>query len=250
MLKILLSGACGRMGRQVALLAEDEQAVIAAGVDVRAEQGSDFPVYPSFSLVREKADVIVDFSRPEGLPALLAYALEHRLPLVLAATGYNEEDLAAIRDAAKTVPVFRSANMSMGVYVLRALARQAAKLLPDFDIEIIEKHHNQKIDAPSGTALMLYDAVSSPDTLPVFGRNGRTQKREKREIGIHAIRGGSVPGDHEVGFYGPSEVVTLAHSAQDRSIFARGALRAARFISSQAPGEYDMEDLAQSMLEH
>ena len=249
MLKILLAGACGRMGRQVAQLAEDEQAMIAAGVDVKAEKWSDFPVYPSFSLVQEEADVIVDFSRPEGLPALLSYAKEHRLPLVLAATGYNEEDLAAIRDAAKTVPVFRSANMSVGIYVLRILARQAAKLLPDFDIEIIEKHHNQKIDAPSGTALMLYDAVSSPDTLPVFGRNGRTQKREKNEIGVHAIRGGSVPGDHEVGFYGPSEVVTLTHSAQDRSIFARGALRAARFISTQKPGEYDMDALAQAMLE-
>ena len=249
MLKILLSGACGRMGRQVAQLAEDEQAAIAAGVDVRAEKWSDFPVYPSFSLLQEEADVIVDFSRPEGLPALLAYAKEHRLPLVLAATGYNDEDLNAIRDAAKTIPVFRSANMSLGVYVLRTLARQAAKLLPDFDIEIIEKHHNQKIDAPSGTALMLYDAVSNPDTLPVFGRNGRTQKREKNEIGIHAIRGGSVPGDHEVGFYGPSEVVTLTHSAQDRSIFARGALRAARFISTQKPGEYDMDALAQAMLE-
>ncbi len=249
MLKILLSGACGRMGRQVAALAEDEQAVVAAGVDVKAEAWSDFPVYPSFSLVREEADVIVDFSRPEGLPALLAYAAEHHLPLVLAATGYNEEDLAAIAEAAKTVPVFRSANMSLGVYVLRTLARQAAKLLPDFDIEIIEKHHNQKIDAPSGTALMLYDAVSGPDTVPVFGRNGRTQKREKNEIGIHAIRGGSVPGDHEVGFYGPSEVVTLAHSAQDRSIFARGALRAARFIAGQTAGEYDMDDLAKAMLE-
>ena len=248
MLKILLSGACGRMGRQVAQLAEDEQAAIIAGIDVHAEQWSDFPVYPSFSLVREDADVIVDFSRPEGLPALLAYAKEHHLPLVLAATGYNEEDLAAIREAAKTVPIFRSANMSLGVYVLRTLARQAAKLLPDFDIEIIEKHHNQKIDAPSGTALMLYDAVSGPDTLPVFGRNGRTQKREKNEIGIHAIRGGSVPGDHEVGFYGPSEFVTLTHSAQDRSIFARGALRAARFIAGQQPGEYDMDALAQAML--
>ncbi len=250
MLKILLSGACGRMGRQVAHLAEDEQAVIAAGVDVKAEKWSDFPVYPSFSLVEENADVIVDFSRPEGLPALLSYAREHKLPLVLAATGYNEEDLAAIRETAETVPVFRSANMSVGIYVLRTLARQAAKLLPDFDIEIIEKHHNQKIDAPSGTALMLYDAVSNPGALPVFGRNGRTQKREKNEIGIHAIRGGTVPGDHEVGFYGPSEVVTLSHSAQDRSIFARGALRAARFIVGKKPGEYDMDDLAQAMLEN
>ena len=248
MLKILLSGACGRMGRQVAALAEQENAQIAAGVDVRAEAYGAFPVYPSFSMVDQPADVIVDFSRPEGLPALLSYAKAHHLPVVLAATGYNEQDLAAIRAAAQTVPIFRSANLSLGVYVLKTLASQAARLLPDFDIEIIEKHHNQKLDAPSGTALMLYDAVSTPDTQPVFGRSGRTQKREKNEIGMHAIRGGTVPGEHEVGFYGPSEVVTPAHSAQDRSIFARGALRAARFIASQAPGEYDMEALAQDML--
>ena len=248
MLKILLSGACGRMGRQVAQLAEDEQAVITAGVDVKAEKWSDFPVYPSFSLVEEEADVIVDFSRPEILPALLEYAKAHHLPVVLASTGYNEEDLAAIAEAAKEIPIFRSANMSLGVYVLKTLAHQAAQLLPGFDIEIIETHHNQQIDAPSGTALMLYDAVSQPDTIPVFGRNGRTQKREKREIGVHAIRGGTVPGEHEVGFYGPSEVVTLSHSAQDRSIFARGALKAARFIAKQAPGEYSMDDLAKDMV--
>lgn len=248
MLKILLSGACGRMGRQVAALAEDEQAEIVCGVDVRAEAWGSFPVYPSFSLVQEEADVIVDFSRPEGLNPLLDYAVEHHLPVVLASTGYNEEDLAAIREAAKSIPVFRSANMSLGVYVLKTLAHQAALLLGDFDIEIIEKHHNQKIDAPSGTALMLYDAVSSPDTVPTFGRNGRTQKRERNEIGIHAIRGGTVPGEHEVGFYGPSEVVTLSHSAQDRSIFARGALRAARFIAEQPSGEYSMDELVQSLL--
>lgn len=248
MLKILLSGACGRMGHQVAALAEEEDAAIIAGVDVRAEAWDQFPVYPSFSLVREEAQVIVDFSRPEGLPALLSYATEHHLPVVLAATGYNEQDLAAIGKAAEMIPIFRSANLSLGVYVLKTLARQAAQLLPDFDIEIIERHHNQKIDAPSGTALMLYDAVSGPDSQPVFGRNGRTQKREKKEIGLHAIRGGTVPGEHEVGFYGPSEVVLLSHSAQDRSIFARGALRAARFIAGQTPGEYDMDALAQDMI--
>ncbi|MBR3109480.1 MAG: 4-hydroxy-tetrahydrodipicolinate reductase [Clostridia bacterium] len=248
MLKILLSGACGRMGRQVANLAEDEQAVIACGVDVHVEQWSNFPVYPSFSLVEEQTDVIVDFSRPESLPALLEYAKAHHLPVVLASTGYNEEDLAAIGEAGKVIPIFRSANMSLGVYVLKTLAHQAAKLLPGFDIEIIEKHHNQKIDAPSGTALMLYDAVSNPDTVPVFGRNGRTQKREKQEIGLHAIRGGTVPGEHEVGFYGPSEVVTLSHSAQDRSIFARGALKAAKFIESQKPGEYSMDDLVNDII--
>ena len=248
MLKILLSGACGRMGRQVAALAEDAQAEIIAGVDVHADGETKFPVYPSFSLVQEDAQVIVDFSRPEGLSALLAYAKAHQLPVVLAATGYNDDDLNAIREAGKEIAIFRSANMSLGVYVVRALAHQAAQLLPGFDIEIIEKHHNQKLDAPSGTALMLYDAVSTPETLPTFGRSGRTQKREKNEIGIHAIRGGTVPGEHEVGFYGPSEVVTITHSAQDRSIFARGALKAAQFVSAQAPGEYDMEDLAKAML--
>ena len=248
MLKILLSGACGRMGRQVSALAEEENAAIVAGVDVHAERYADFPVYPSFSLVGEESQVIVDFSRPEGLAALLAYARSHRLPAVLAATGYNEADLTAIREAALDIPVFRSANLSLGVYVLKTLARQAAQLLPDFDVEIIERHHNQKIDAPSGTALMLYDAVSRPDSFPVFGRNGRTQKREKKEIGMHAVRGGTVPGEHEVGFYGSGEIVSISHSAQDRSIFARGALRAARFIAAQQPGEYDMDALAESLL--
>lgn len=250
MLKILLSGACGRMGRQVAAMAQESGAQISAGVDVLARQDGAFPVYPSFSLVPEDtgADVIVDFTRPENLSALLAYAKARRLPVMLAATGYNEADLAAIRDAAREIAVFRSANLSIGVYVLRALAAQAAQLLPDFDIEIVEKHHNQKIDAPSGTALMLYDAVSNPQSVPVFGRNGRTQKREKNEIGLHAVRGGTVAGEHEVGFYGPGETVLLTHSAQDRSIFARGALRAAAFIAQQQPGEYSMDDLARAML--
>ena len=247
MLKILLSGACGRMGHQVANLAEEEGAVIVAGVDVHAEAWDHFPVYPSFTMVQEDADVIVDFSRPEGLSALLSYARAHRLPVVLAATGYNEQDLAAISAAAKEIPIFRSANLSLGVYVLKTLAHQAAQLLPGFDIEIVEKHHNQKLDAPSGTALMLYDAVSQPHSAPIYGRSGRTQKRDTNEIGLHAIRGGTVPGEHEVGFYGPSEVVTLSHSAQDRSIFARGALRAAHFIVQQQPGEYDMDALAANL---
>lgn len=248
MLKILLSGASGRMGRQVASLAEEEQAVIVAGVDVHAGQDGAFPVYPSFSLVEETADVIVDFSRPECLPALLSYAKAHHLPAVLAATGYNEADEAAIKEAAAIIPIFRSANMSLGVYVLKTLAHQAAQLLPGFDIEIVEKHHNQKLDAPSGTALMLYDAVSQASSVPVYGRNGRTQKRETNEIGLHAVRGGTVPGEHEVGFYGPAEVVTLRHTAQDRSIFARGALRAAHFTAAQLPGEYGMDDLARHLL--
>lgn len=248
MLKLLLCGACGRMGRQVAAFAQECNAQVVAGVDVHPELGADFPLYPSFSMVREEAQVLVDFSRAEGLTAVLSYALEKKLPVVLAVTGYNENDLAAIHEAARHIPIFRSANLSLGVSVLQALAAQAARLLPEFDIEIIEKHHNQKVDAPSGTALMLYDAVKTQDSQAVFGRHTRSQKREAREIGVHAIRGGSVPGEHEVGFYGPGETVLLTHSAQDRSIFARGALKAAAFIAHQQPGEYGMQALAQALI--
>lgn len=247
MLRILLSGASGRMGRQMAACV-DGTAQIVAGVDVRPGEGDGFMIYPCFSLVQEAADVAVDFSRPEGLHALLGYALEKKLPLVLASTGYNEQDLQAIADAARTIPIFRSANLSLGVYVLRALARQAAALLPEFDVEIVEKHHNQKLDAPSGTALMLYDTVKSAQSQPVYGRHTRTEKRQAGEIGIHAVRGGTVAGIHEVGFYGPGEFVTLTHQAQDRSIFAMGALRAAKFIATQAPGEYGMDALAQALV--
>lgn len=247
MLKILLSGACGRMGRQVAALAEESSAVIAAGVDVHADEYAAFPISPAFSQVTEEADVIVDFSRPEGLPALLAFAREKKLPVVLAATGYNETDLHNIREAAREIPIFRSANMSLGVYVLKALSAMAVQLLPGFDIEIVEKHHNQKADAPSGTALMLYDAVKNLHSQPVFGRHTRTEKREAQEVGLHAVRGGTVAGEHEVGFYGQGETVLLSHSAQDRSIFARGALRAARFIRGKQPGEYSMDDLAKEL---
>lgn len=249
MLKILLSGACGRMGRQVAACVEEQNARIIAGVDVNAEKGAAFPVYPAFSLVQEQADVIVDFTRPEGLGPLLEYALAHHLPVVLAATGYHEADLAAIAQASREIPIFRSANLSLGVYVLRALSAKAAQLLRDFDIEIVEKHHNQKLDAPSGTALMLYDAVKTAISQPVYGRHTRTEKRESQEIGIHAVRGGTVPGEHEVGFYGAGETLLITHSAQDRSIFARGAIRAAQFILTQAPGEYDMASLAQTLIE-
>ena len=236
------------MGRQVAALAEEADARVVAGVDVLENRNGPFPVYASVEDVREQADVLVDFSRPDALPALLRFATARKLPVLLAATGYQQAHLEMIREAACVIPVFRSANLSMGVYVLRALSRQAARLLPDFDIEIVEKHHNQKVDAPSGTALLLYDAVKSEDTLPVYGRGGRDCKRRPQEIGLHAVRGGTVAGEHEVGFYGPGETLLLTHSAQDRSIFARGALRAASFIAVQEPGEYDMQDLADAML--
>lgn len=248
MLKLLLSGSAGRMGHQVTALAEEYNAQILCGVDVHVDDTLPFPVYPAFSLVTEKPDVIVDFSRPEGLDALLDFALQNRTPVLLAATGYNEENLRRIADASKSVPIFRSANLSLGVYVLKTLSAKAAMLLRDYDVEIVEKHHNQKLDAPSGTALMLYDVVKAPESVPVYGRHTRTEKRQQREIGMHAVRGGTVAGQHEVGFYGPGETLLLTHTAQDRSIFAVGALRAAHYIVSCPPGEYDMNHLAQSLL--
>lgn len=249
MIRILLSGACGRMGRQMTALMDEKKLLIAAGVDARPEDGFPFPVYPAFSMATEPADVLVDFSRPEGLRPALAFAREKKLPVVLAATGYNAQDLQAIAEAAREIPIFRSANLSLGIYVLRELAGRAAALLEGFDIEIIERHHNQKLDAPSGTALMLYDAVKQPDSQPVYGRHTRTEKRQPTEIGLHAVRGGTLAGEHEVGFYGAGETVQLIHSAQDRSIFALGALRAARFIQGRAPGEYEMRDLARALTE-
>ena len=247
MLNVILCGACGRMGAQVTALAESRNVKITAGVDVNCRADMPYPIYPSFDLVQEKADAIIDFSRPEGLHTLLAFAVEKKLPVVLASTGYNESDLAAIKKATESIPVFRSANMSLGVFVLKTLCARAAAMLPEYEIEIIEKHHNQKLDAPSGTAVMLYDAVAGENSEAVHGRHGRTQKRQPQEIGMHAIRGGSVAGEHEVGFYGPGEYLTLSHLAQDRSIFANGALRAAHFIAGQAPGEYDMAALVEGL---
>ena len=245
MLKILLSGASGRMGRQMAACL-DGTAQIVAGVDVRSGEGDGFVIYPSFSLVQAMADVAIDFSRPEGLHALLGYALEKKLPLVLASTGYNEQDLQAIADAARTIPIFRSANLSLGVYVLRALARQVAALLPEFDVEIVEKHHRNKLDAPSGTALMLADAVASADEEPhppTFDRTARRAVRPRGEIGISSVRGGSIVGEHEVIFAGKDEVITLSHTAMSREVFATGALRAAAFLAGKPAGRYDMDDL-------
>ena len=243
MLNILLSGACGRMGREIAHIACEHDVKIVAGVDVNAAD-MPFPVYPSFDLCAlHGAQVLVDFTRAENLPFVLDYAVKHQLPLLLAATGYGEKDLLMIRDAAKVIPIFRSANLSLGVHVLKLLSKKAAELLPGFDIEIVEKHHNQKLDAPSGTANMLYDAVKHAQSVPVYGRHDRTQRRDKNEIGLLSVRGGTVTGEHEVGFYGQEETVLISHSAQNRRIFAHGAMRACRFIYGQAPGEYSMDDM-------
>ena len=244
-MKIWISGAAGHMGRAVAQLAKEQGIEVLGGIDQREAEG--LTVYPDFASLPEAGDAIVDFSAPAALEGLLAYATEKKIPCVLATTGYTEEQLAEIEKASETIAVFRSANMSVGIALLRKLAREAAAALGEgFDIEIVEAHHRRKKDAPSGTALMLYDAVKNArgETSPaVFGREGRDCARQKGEIGLHALRGGTVTGEHQVCFLGDMERITLSHSAENRAVFAAGALRAAAFLQGKAPGMYDMDSL-------
>ena len=245
-MKILISGALGHMGRAVAEQAAAAGAEIACGVDVTAAEGA-FPVYASFDQVTEPVDAIIDFSKPGSLESLLAFAKARKIPAVLATTGYTDEQIAAIDAAAEEIALFRSANMSVGVALLRMLCRKAAEVLGDsFDVEIVEAHHNRKVDAPSGTAMMLYNAVKDAYDEPryaVNGRGGRDCKRQHGEIGMHALRGGTVTGEHEVCFFGQGERIRISHSAENRSIFAAGALRAAAFLQGLEPGLYDMDDM-------
>ena len=244
-MKILISGALGYMGREVAAQAKNLGIEVACGVDV-VPGTADFPLYTTFEDC-SPVDVIVDFSTWKPGADLLTYAVKHRIPAVIATTGLSEEQLSAIDEAAKVIPIFRSGNMSLGIALLRALAKKAASVLGEtFDIEIVEAHHNRKADAPSGTALMLLDAVKEgceSERQAVYGRHGRDCKRRKQEIGVHALRGGTVTGEHEVCFFGTSERVKISHSAENRSVFAAGALKAAEFLCDQQPGLYSMDDV-------
>ena len=249
-MKILLVGACGRMGREVSALAPSRGHEVVCGVDLSPAQ-MPYPVYTSFAGIRENSDVIIDFSSAAGLPLVLGYAKEKRLPLLLAATGYGDEDRACIEAAAKTIPVFQTGNLSLGINLLQSLVRRAAAVLgEEFDIEIVERHHNQKKDAPSGTALMLAKSAeegSGGKKKLVFGREGRLCPREQGEIGLHAVRGGNIVGEHEVMFAGEDEIVTLSHSARSRKVFAAGALKAASWLIAKPAGKYSMDDLLEEL---
>ncbi len=246
-MKIIISGAMGHMGKTVAEQAIQAGEEIAFGVDV-VPGNAAYPVYTGFDAAPAMEDtVIIDFSKPDGLTALLAYAVQHHVPCVLCTTGYTAEQEKQVDDAAKEIPVFRSANMSIGIALLRQLARKAAKVLGDaYDVEIVEMHHRRKVDAPSGTALMLYNAVADAYDEPrnmVCGRSGNHCKRTHNEIGMHSVRGGTIAGEHEVMFLGEAERVTVSHSAENRSVFAVGALRAACFLADKPAGRYDMDDM-------
>ena len=234
------------MGRVITGMVQDDPTLrIAAGLDPSAGAPLPYPVFASPMEYTGTADGILDFSCPAALDDLLRYATAHRIPIVLATTGYSPAQLEQIQAAAAQIPIFRSANMSLGINVLIDLVRRAAAALEGYDIEIIERHHNQKVDAPSGTALMLAEAAAETvpyDAALTYDRSQRRQKRDPKEIGISAVRGGTIVGDHTVLFAGHDEVIELHHSAQSRELFAVGAVRAAKYLAAvQAPGLYDMQ---------
>ena len=244
-MNVLLCGFNGHMGKEVAALcaAGYRGAALVAGVDI-AESAASVPVYTDFSAIKEKAEVIVDFSHHSAVFALLDYAKSKNIPVVVATTGHNEAELAAIEAAAGEIPVFFSANMSYGVALLLELAKKTAAALPEAEIEIIEKHHDRKLDAPSGTALMLANGIMEvrPEAFTVMGRSGHAP-RTKAEIGIHSLRMGNVVGEHEVIVATQNQTITLKHEAHSRALFAEGALCAAAFLVGKEKGLYSMKDM-------
>lgn len=249
--KIIISGCNGRMGRVVESICEtDPDVSVVAGFDVSLESRA-FPVFVSPANFTGEADAVIDFSSPAALDGLLAFALERKVPLVLATTGYSDEQLTQIDEASKRIPIFRSANMSLGINVLLELVKKAAAVLGDsYDIEIVEKHHNRKVDAPSGTALMIADAAASALNFKpeyVYERHSVRQSRDKKEIGISAVRGGTIVGIHEIMFAGRDEIIEIKHTAMSREIFANGAVKAAKFLAGVSkPGMYDMSMLVEN----
>lgn len=251
MTNILLSGCSGKMGRVIAnLVAEDENATIVGGIDIVDDGTLSFPVFSSPDKVNVKSDVIIDFSHPSCLIPVMDYAAENKIPVVICTTGLTPEQKAYMASKANETAVFFSANMSLGVNVIIDLAKRATNVLEDnFDIEILEAHHNRKLDAPSGTALYIADAINEAAKEKkeyVYDRHSVRKKREKKEIGIHAIRGGTIVGEHTVIFAGNDEIIELKHTALSRDVFAEGAIAAAKFMANKTPGMYDMNDLIQS----
>ncbi len=251
-MKIIINGCNGKMGQAVEKSATAfGNCEVVAGVDLYGTPSSPFPVFKNLKEISDeitqKIDVLIDFSNPSALDDILEYVEKVKIPAVICTTGFTDSQVEKIRDVSKYVPIFYSRNMSLGINLLLELSRKATKILGnDFDIEIIEKHHNQKIDAPSGTALMIAEEISSTmEDKPhyIFDRSKTKEKRTKNEIGIHSVRGGTIPGDHEVIFAGEKEIITLSHHAQSREIFANGAIKAAKYLVNQNPGFYTMKDI-------
>jgi 4-hydroxy-tetrahydrodipicolinate reductase len=249
MTRIIMHGCNGRMGQVISgIVAEDENAEIVAGIDVVDNRENPYPVFTDLNDCDVEADAIIDFASAKAVDGLLDYAEKRQIPVVLCTTGLSEEQIAKTAETSRKVAVLRSANMSLGINMLMKLVQEAAKILAgaDFDIEIVEKHHNQKLDAPSGTALALADSINEAMENQyeyVYDRSQVRQKRDKKELGISAVRGGTIVGEHEIIFAGTDEVVEFKHTAYSKAIFAKGAVSAAKFLKGKPAGMYDMSDV-------
>ena len=248
MTRIILNGCNGKMGQVITrLAAEDDMCEIVAGFDINDCLPNTYPVFTEPNKCGVEADVIIDFSHPSALAGLLDYAKKKKLPVVIATTGLSSEQRAELTELSKSIAVFFSANMSLGINLLIALAKKAAAVLSEtFDIEIVEQHHNQKLDAPSGTALAIADAIAETMDSPseyVYDRHSVRRKRRKKEIGLHAVRGGTIVGKHNIIFAGQDEIIELSHEAASKEVFAAGSLKAAKFMKGKTKGYYSMTEL-------
>lgn len=249
MTRVIMHGCNGKMGQTISgLIAADEEIEIAAGVDAYDEGKNPYPVFRSIADCDVAADTVIDFSAAPAVDGLLSYCVEKQIPCVLCTTGLSEEQLVRVKEASGKVAILKSANMSLGINMLLKLLKDAAGILAPagFDIEIVEKHHNQKVDAPSGTALALADSINEALDRSydyVYDRSQVRQKRAPKEIGISAVRGGTIVGDHDVIFAGADEVVTFSHRAYSKAVFGKGAIQAAKFLAGKPAGMYDMSDV-------
>lgn len=254
MIKVIMHGCNGKMGQVIScLIAEDAEVELVAGVDVRDDGHNPYPVFQNIGLCTVEADCVIDFSTAAAVDGLLDYCVEKKLPCVLCTTGLSPEQLEKVKQASEQVAVLKSANMSLGINLMLKLLKKAAAVLAPagFDIEIVEKHHNLKLDAPSGTALALADSINeelgnSYDY--VYDRSGRRESRPKKEIGISAVRGGTIVGDHDVIFAGSDEVITFSHTAYSKGVFGKGAVQAAKFLTGKSAGMYDMSNVIEAVL--
>ena len=252
MIKIIMHGCNGKMGQAICKMVEqDETAEIVAGIDINPVN-ANFPTFTDINECNVKADVIIDFSTATAVNRLVDYCVNKQMPVVICTTGIDDETIKKIDEASKHIPVFKSANMSLGINLIASLLKKATAILDEngFDIEIIEKHHNQKIDAPSGTALLIADAINeSMDNKfdYVYDRSQIREKRSRKEIGISAIRGGNIVGEHSVIYAGKDEIIEFTHFAHSKEVFATGAIKASKFLSGKPAGKYDMQDIMDSL---
>ena len=246
-MKVLINGANGRMGKEIAKAIENtEDVVVSCGLDIKEEFTKDFPIYDNYKNIKEDVDVIIDFSIPVATFNVLEYAKENKIPVVIATTGFNEEELKKIEEYSQYIPIFRSSNMSLDINLMASIVKKIAEVLQDTDIEITETHHNKKVDAPSGTAILLADAINEAFEEKKkynFDRMQNRKPRDKEEIGFSSIRGGNIVGEHTVQFFGENETLEIKHTSYSRQVFAEGAVKAAKYLINQKEGLYSMKDM-------